>query len=148
VPTSLVVSYMGYKNEEISVYEVTDDELEISLTENFNILQGVVIVGYGTQKRENLSGSVSTVDVDNIKKGVGASVNSLLEGSTPGLTAVPACGQPGAGVSLRVRGGSSIQGGNEPLYVIDGFPVYNSKVSSGAIADSGMYSISSESIDP
>ena len=71
MPTSLVVSYMGYKNEEISVYEVTDDELEISLTENFNILQGVVIVGYGTQKRENLSGSVSTVDVDNIKKGGG-----------------------------------------------------------------------------
>lgn len=148
VPATLIVSYTGYKNEEVSIYEVTDDELEINLNENFNILQGVVIVGYGTQKRENLSGSISTVNVSDIQKGVSASVNSLLEGSTPGLTAVPASGQPGAGVSLRVRGGSSIQGGNEPLYVIDGFPVYNSKVSSGAIGDNGTYSISAESNDP
>lgn len=148
VPTTLVVSYTGYKKEEVSIFEVTDDNLEINLSENFNILQGVVIVGYGTQKRENLSGSVSTINVDNIKKGVGASVNSLLEGATPGLTAVPASGQPGAGVSLRVRGGSSIQGGNEPLYVIDGFPVYNNKVSSGAIGNNQMYIISAETTDP
>ena len=148
VPTTIVVSYTGYKNEEVSIFEVTDDNLEINLSENFNILEGVVVVGYGTQKRENLSGSVSTIDVDNIKKGVGASVNSLLEGATPGLTAVPASGQPGAGVSLRVRGGSSIQGGNEPLYVIDGFPVYNNKVSSGTFHDGGIYAISAESNDP
>ena len=131
VPTTIVASYTGYNNEEISIYEVTDDEIQIDLTENFNALQGVVVVGYGTQKKSDLTGSVSSVSLDKLNTNVTASVNSLLDGASAGLQVTPTSGQPGAGISLRIRGGASVQGGNEPLYVIDGLPVYNSNVSSG-----------------
>lgn len=147
-PTTLVASYTGYDKEEVDVYEVTDDVIEIDLTEDFNALDGVVVVGYGTQKKSELSGSVSNINVGDITKGVSASVNGLLEGVTAGLQATPTSGQPGAGVSLRIRGGSSVQGGNEPLYVIDGFPIYNENISSGAIPADANSSISASVSDP
>lgn len=152
VPTTIVASYTGYNNEEISIYEVTDDEIQIDLTENFNALQGVVVVGYGTQKRENLTGSIAAVNVEELKKGIGASVNGLLDGAIAGLQVTPTSGQPGAGSTLRIRGGSSVQGGNEPLYVIDGFPIYNQSSSSGVfnIKETGsqMGSPAHETTDP
>lgn len=147
-PATLVVSYTGYNNKEVDVYELTDDEIQVDLTENFNVLDGVVIVGYGTQKKSELSGAVSSVSLGDINKGVVASVNGLLDGAAAGLQATSTGGQPGAGVSIRIRGGSSVQGGNEPLYVIDGFPVYNENISSGAIASDVSSGISAVSNDP
>ena len=131
VPATIVASYTGYNSEEINIYEITEDEIQIELTENFNALQGVVVVGYGTQKKSDLAGSIASVNVDKLNTNVTASVNSLLDGASAGLQVTPTSGQPGAGISLRIRGGASVQGGNEPLYVIDGLPVYNSSVSSG-----------------
>ena len=131
VPTTIVASYTGYNNEEISIYEVTDDEIQIDLTENFNALQGVVVVGYGVQKKSSVSGAVSSINVSELNRNINASINNLLDGTTPGLQVVPTSGQPGGGISLRVRGSSSVQGGNEPLYVIDGFPIYNERIVSG-----------------
>ena len=57
VPATIVASYTGYNNEEINIYEITEDEIQIELTENFNALQGVVVVGYGTQKKSDLAGA-------------------------------------------------------------------------------------------
>lgn len=128
-PAIVVVSYAGYKKEEIDIFEITDDELPISLTEDFNALQGVVVVGYGTQKKSDLVGSVTSVSVSDLNKNVNSSLNNLLDGTASGLQVSPSSGQPGAGVSLRIRGASSVQGGSEPLYVIDGFPIYNESFS-------------------
>lgn len=133
-PAVVVASYTGYNSKEVEIYEVTDDELQIALSENFNAIEGVVIVGYGTQKKSGLSGSVASVNADDLAKGTAASVNNLLDGVTPGLQATPTGGQPGASVSIRIRGGSSVEGGNEPLYVIDGFPVYNESLSTGVLS--------------
>ena len=109
--------------------------LPVSLTEDFNALEGVVVIGYGTQKKADLAGSVTSVNVGELNKSTSASLNGLLNGTTPGLQATPTGGQPGAGISIRIRGGSSVQGGNEPLYVIDGFPIYNESITSGTFSD-------------
>ena len=136
VPATIVASYTGYNSEEINIYELTDDEIQIDLTENFNALQGVVVVGYGTQKKSDLAGAVSSVKLDDMKGTNVASFDGLLNGKSAGVQVTPTSGQPGGGVSIRVRGGSSVQGGNEPLYVIDGFPVYNSSASAGVLSGS------------
>ena len=136
VPTTIVASYTGYNNEEISIFEVTEDEILIEISENFNALQGVVVVGYGTQKKSDLAGAVSSVKLDDIKGTNAASLDGLLNGKSAGVQVTPTSGQPGGGMSIRVRGGSSVQGGNEPLYVIDGFPVYNSSATAGVLSGS------------
>ena len=136
VPTTIVASYTGYNNEEISIFEVTEDEILIEISENFNALQGVVVVGYGTQKKSDLAGAVSSVKLDDIKGTNAASFDGLLNGKSAGVQVTPTSGQPGGGISIRVRGGSSVQGGNEPLYVIDGFPVYNSSATAGVLSGS------------
>ena len=136
VPATIVASYTGYNSEEINIYEITEDEIQIDLTENFNALQGVVVVGYGTQKKSDLAGAVSSVKLDDIKGTNAASLDGLLNGKSAGVQVTPTSGQPGGGMSIRVRGGSSVQGGNEPLYVIDGFPVYNSSATAGVLSGS------------
>ena len=142
-PTALVVSYTGYNNEEIDVYEVTNDEIEVTLNENFNAIETVVVIGYGKQKKADLTGAVSAVNVDNLSKISASSFNSALGGSTAGIQVTPTTGQPGGGVSIRVRGGSSVQGGNEPLYVIDGFPIYSDNTSAGATTGSAINPLAS-----
>lgn len=136
VPATIVASYTGYNSEEINIYEITEDEIQIDLTENFNALQGVVVVGYGTQKKSDLAGAVSSVKLDDVKGTNAASLDGLLNGKSAGVQVTPTSGQPGGGMSIRVRGGSSVQGGNEPLYVIDGFPVYNSSATAGVLSGS------------
>ena len=136
VPATIVASYTGYNNEEINIFEITEDEIQIELTENFNALQGVVVVGYGTQKKSDLAGAVSSVKLDDVKGTNAASLDGLLNGKSAGVQVTPTSGQPGGGMSIRVRGGSSVQGGNEPLYVIDGFPVYNSSATAGVLSGS------------
>lgn len=124
LPVTLVVSYAGYVSQEIDIYETTDEELTIELTEDFNTLNDVVVIGYGTQKRQDVVSSISTVSKDLLKQPV-TSVESVLSGAVAGLNVTQTSGQPGAASILRIRGGNSITGGNEPLYVIDGFIVYN-----------------------
>lgn len=123
-PATLVISYTGYRKEEYDVFEVTNENLDIYLTEDFGALNEVVVIGYGTQKRQGLVSAISTVDKDLLKQPVG-SVESVLTGAVAGLNVTQTSGQPGAANIIRIRGGNSITGGNEPLYVIDGFIVYN-----------------------
>ncbi len=87
-------------------------------------LDQVVVVGYGTQKRSDLTGSVTSVQ-PNVDRTPITSVEQTLQGTAPGVQVTQASSAPGGGMSIRIRGGSSVNGNNEPLYVIDGFPVEN-----------------------
>ena len=92
-------------------------------------LDQVVVVGYGTQKRSDLTGSVSTV-TPNIDQTPTTSLEEALQGTAAGVQVTTASSAPGGGISIRVRGGSSVSGNNEPLYIIDGFPVENNPATS------------------
>ena len=134
LPVTLVVSNIGYKYQEIDVYEA--DPITIFLAEDQNRLSSVVVVGYGTQKRSDLTGSISSIPLE-LKGLPVVSAERLIQGAVSGAQVTQSTGQPGGGVSIRVRGGTSINAGNEPLYVIDGFPVYNGDATVDAGVTSG-----------
>jgi len=92
------------------------------------VLGDVVSIGYGTQKRQAITGSVATVDAPDANKGVVTNPTQMLEGRVAGVNVTQNNGEPGAGAQIRIRGGTSISGSNDPLYVIDGVPIDNSAV--------------------
>lgn len=123
-PASLLVSYIGYRTETIEVYENVEP-LIINLREGSGkLLNEVVVVGYGTRKRHELTSAISSISSERLQQ-VTPSVETVLSGSVAGLNVAQTSGQPGATSTIRIRGGNSITGGNEPLFVIDGFIVYN-----------------------
>ena len=122
-PLTLRVEYVGYRPLDVDVYDF-EEPVEISLIDNASKLDEVVVVGYGAQKRLELTSSISSVG-DELLKQQNTSVESALQGAVAGLNVTTTSGQPGAASIIRIRGGNSITGGNEPLYVIDGFIVYN-----------------------
>ncbi|HEX2209857.1 MAG TPA: TonB-dependent receptor [Longimicrobium sp.] len=89
------------------------------------LLQDVVVVGYGEQERRNVTGSVSTVNTRALEDAPVQSIDQLLQGTAAGVQVTQASSAPGGGISIRIRGSSSISGSSEPLYVIDGFPIEN-----------------------
>ena len=117
----LVFSFVGYSHQEVPVGNKTS--LEITLKADQRSLDEVVVVGYGTVKKSDLTGSVSSIKADEISAFPTANVMQALSGRAPGVQVKQNTGAPGAAVSVRIRGTNSIQGSNEPLYVIDGFPV-------------------------
>ena len=137
LPATITVSYIGYRPQEIEVYEASSETLVIPLIEDLNLLNEVVVVGYGTQKRGNFTGSLSSVSTEKLKTTPASSFDNALQGRAAGVQVTQTSGQPGAAITIRIRGGNSINGGNEPLYVIDGFPVYNSNSDIDAGAASG-----------
>jgi TonB-linked SusC/RagA family outer membrane protein len=122
-PATISVKYIGYKHSEIDVYEYTEPLL-IAIREDVNALNEVVVIGYGTQKRKELTGSVASVSPIALSQQT-LSFDKALGGSVAGLNVTQSSGQPGATSTIRIRGSNSITGGNEPLYVIDGLIVYN-----------------------
>jgi len=132
LPVTLLVSSVGYKSQEIDVYEA--EPTTIYLDEDQNRLSTIVVVGYGTQKRSDLVGSIATISTDSYKQVPISSLDNALQGKAAGVQVTQTSGEPGGSVSIRIRGGSSIQGGNEPLYVIDGFPFYNNTATAGVIS--------------
>ncbi|GHT31579.1 SusC/RagA family TonB-linked outer membrane protein [Bacteroidia bacterium] len=131
LPAVLNVTYAGYKEESLDIYEYDGTPLEILLAEDRNELNEVVVVGYGTQKRKELTGSVASVDKTALEQNAVA-FDALLSGAVAGLNVTQASGQPGAGTSIRIRGGNSINAANEPLYVIDGIIIYPRSTQTGA----------------
>ena len=121
----LEFSYIGYKTETV---EVTGAVLNVSLKEDSELLDEVVVVGYGTMKRSDLTGAVTSVSADEISKTVATSLDQVLQGRAAGVAVTQNSGAPGGGISVSIRGTNSLSG-NEPLYVIDGIPV------SGATGD-------------
>lgn len=142
-PFTLQVNLTGYQQQEIDIYELTGEPAEIVL-KTANVLDEVVVIGYGTQKKGDITGSVASVPQLALKQPI-SSFDRALQGAAAGVQVTQTSGQPGAAVSIRIRGGNSITGGNEPLYVIDGFPVYNSNAdaSSGVTAGPSINALSS-----
>ncbi|MDR3244953.1 MAG: TonB-dependent receptor [Prevotellaceae bacterium] len=121
-PTTVSVSYLGYRTVELEIYEYTEP-IVISLREDLNYLNEVVVVGYGTQKRKELTGAISTVSKSALQQ-VATSFDNLLGGAVAGLH-ITESGGPGSTFSARLRGTNSLSAGNEPLFVIDGVITYH-----------------------
>lgn len=117
----LVFSYIGYKSVEISVAGKT--RLDITLDEEAKGLQDVVVVGYGTQKKKDLTGSVAQVSSKDLQAVPVYNVGQALQGRASGVSVTNNSGAPGSRIQVRVRGGNSMIGSNDPLYVVDGFPI-------------------------
>ena len=134
-PAVLSITSTGYKKQEVDVYE--GGSIDIRLVENVERLNEVVVVGYGTQKRKELTGSVASVSKSHLEYNVSSSVDALLGGAVAGVNVTQSSGQPGSPASIRIRGGNSVNASNDPLYVIDGFPYFSdnstTKVGLGAI---------------
>ena len=123
LPQTLVVEYLGYGQQEIAVKD-DSKPLNIELSEDSELLSEVVIVGYGTQSRTKLTGSVTTIRADILETSKQATLDGALSGQVAGLAVTASSGQPGADSHIRIRGGNSVNASNEPLYVVDGFIYY------------------------
>ena len=115
---TIVVSFIGYVNQEIKI--TNQAKLDVTLKEDSEMLDEVVVVGYGTMKKSDLSGASVSMGEDKIKGSVITNLDQSLQGRAAGVTAVTTSGAPGSSSSIRVRGQATINAGAEPLYVIDG----------------------------
>ncbi|MDR3253048.1 MAG: TonB-dependent receptor [Tannerella sp.] len=130
-PAILSVSYLGYQTLEVTVGE-NSGTLTVSLHEDADILNEIVVIGYGTQRRKELTGSVASVSRSHLDYNVSNSVDALLGGTVAGVNVTQSSGQPGSSSNIRIRGGNSIHAANEPLYVIDGIIIYPRSTQTGA----------------
>ena len=119
----LVFSFVGYKSQEVKI--TNQSVLNIQLAVDAKSLEEIVVTGYGNQKKKDFLGSSSSIKSATIQEMPVVSVESAMQGRMTGVQVQQSSGQPGAGISIRVRGVTSIAGGNEPLFVIDGVPQYN-----------------------
>lgn len=117
----LEISYIGYRPQSIPVNNRTT--INITMEEDTELLEEVVVIGYGTVRKDDATGSVVAVDATKINRGLATSPSALLAGQVAGLSVVSSGGAPGSSSSIRIRGGSSMSASNDPLIVIDGVPV-------------------------
>ncbi|WP_293298863.1 SusC/RagA family TonB-linked outer membrane protein [Allomuricauda sp.] len=118
---TLVFSYIGYKTAEIAVNG--QSTINVTLEEDAQALDEVVIIGYGQTTVKDATGSVAAVTSEDFNGGVIASPEQLIQGKTAGVQITQASGEPGAGMNLRIRGSNSIRSNNNPLFVVDGVPL-------------------------
>lgn len=117
VGQTLEFSFVGYKTKSVKVTKA--GQLNVVISEDANMLDQVVVVGYGVMKRSDLTGSVASIDEKAIKQGVNTSIEQAMQGRIAGVAVTQNSGAPGGGISVQIRGINSLSG-NEPLYVIDG----------------------------
>lgn len=118
----LVVSYIGYKSQEVSVNGRST--INITLEEDAQALEEVVIIGYGTTTVKDATGSVSSVTSEEFNSGIIASPEQLIQGKTAGVNIQQTTGEPGAGIQINIRGANSVRANNNPLFVVDGVPLF------------------------
>ena len=137
---TLVFSYLGYKTREVVVSGKSI--LNVTLQEDSQVLDEIVVIGYGSQLKENISGSVSTVNTKALENIPQVGIDQLIQGRAAGVSVTQNSGQPGSSVSVRIRGVNTITGSSEPLYIIDGVPISgdsnNVGTSGRSIADNGI----------
>ena len=121
---TLVFSYVGYQTLEVAING--RETIEIELEAQSVLGDELVVVGYGTQRRADVTGSITTVSSDKFNQGVVSSPEQLLQGKVPGLSVTAQGGQPGAPQTISIRGLGSLRTGSGPLYVIDGVAIDNS----------------------
>ncbi len=131
---TLKFSYIGYKTQEIPLNGKTN--LAVVLVAAHAALDEIVVIGYGAVSKSDLTGSVSSIKAEDLTKGANVNLQQALQGRTPGVQIYQKSGEPGAAMSVQIRGITSITGNNAPLYVIDGMPV-NDAVAVGSASVAG-----------
>ncbi|WP_185716308.1 TonB-dependent receptor [Larkinella knui] len=131
----LVFSFVGYQSQEITVR--SQSVLTVRLEADEKSLNEVVVVGYGSVKKRDLTGAVSSISATEVKSQPVSGLNQALQGRAAGVQVTQSSNSPGGGVTIRIRGGNSISANNEPLYVIDGFPVSSSTSFPGGPTNTG-----------
>jgi len=137
----LVFNFVGFQSERVQVGDQT--VIDVALEEQVAQLDEIVVTGYSAQRREAITGSVSEVDVEEANVGQTEGPQDLLRGRVAGVNVSDNSGEPGAAADVRIRGNSSITGGNDPLYVIDGVPISNTSVVPGGSSAGGVTSSNS-----
>lgn len=117
----IVISFIGYKTQELPAAPT----MNVVLKDDSEVLEDVVVIGYGSVKKSDLSGSVVAVKAEEMNRGAVTSPQELIMGKVPGLSVAQPNGQPEGGSTIRIRGGASLNASNDPLIVIDGIPVSN-----------------------
>lgn len=145
----LEFTYIGYVSQQIAVNGRAT--LNVVMTEDSQALEEVIVVGYGTVKKSDLTGAVSSIKSEELQKLPMTSIDQGIQGRAAGVQVTSASGAPGGQVSIRVRGGNSLSSGNGPLFVIDGFPIAAGGraegYQSGSLADNGMATINPNDIE-
>lgn len=145
----LVFSFVGYAPKEVVIGNNTN--LNVKIESSTKTLDDVVVVGYGSQIKRNLATATSRVSAGELKNAVITTVDQALQGRTTGVQVVETSGEPGAATVVRIRGNNSLSGNNEPLYVIDGFPMPPYREASanfyGSYAQNGLYGINPNDIE-
>lgn len=120
---TLIISYIGYKTQEVKATA----SMNLTLQEDNEVLEEVVVIGYGSVKRKDVTTAVSTVSTDDLQQRPILSAGQAIQGKAAGVSVIQPTGQPGGDMAIRVRGTTSFNGSNDPLYVVDGVPVDNIK---------------------
>ncbi|QGY42562.1 SusC/RagA family TonB-linked outer membrane protein [Maribellus comscasis] len=120
---TLVFSFVGMVTQEIEVGK--QNTIDVTMVVDAIGIDEVVAIGYGSVKKSDITGSISSIKAEDNYSGVQVSVDQMLKGKTAGVSVSTVSSEPGGGVTIRIRGANSITAGNEPLYVIDGFPISN-----------------------
>lgn len=141
----IAISYIGYEKKSVDVKGKSD--VRIVLEEDGKMLDDLVVVGYGTQKRSDLTGSVASIRMEEIQKAPVKSIDEALAGRIAGVQVVSTEGQPGSAIEIVIRGGNSVSSNNSPLYVIDGFPVESTEGEARSNPLDGIDPADIESID-
>lgn len=128
--TTLVFSYVGMVTQEVFVDDKTT--INVILDEDAELLDEIVVVGYGTMKKSDVNAAISSIKSEDLITVSSPEISSLLQGRAAGITVLPSSAQPGGWVNILIRGAGSTGAGNDPLYVIDGFPIVNSSASPGS----------------
>jgi TonB-linked SusC/RagA family outer membrane protein len=123
---TLIITYVGYARQVVPVG--SQSALQIAMQQSAASLNELVVIGYGTQQKKDLTGSIATVNAKDFQQGVISTPDQLIQGKIPGVVITPTSGMPGAGGVIRIRGGASLNASNDPLIVIDGVPLANSGI--------------------
>jgi len=140
----LVFSFIGYKTKEVPI---TGQTVNVSLDEENNTLSEVIVVGYGTQNKRDVTGSIARVTAEDLKDKPLTTVESALQGKAPGVFINSSSGKLGQALQIRVRGISSISASNQPLFVIDGVPIVTEALGTYTEADNPLAAISPDDIE-
>lgn len=126
--SELHISYIGYEAKDV---QISSSAMQIKMNPDNELLDEVVVVGYGTVKKDDLTGSVSAIKPDEFNRGAKSTAQDALVGKVAGVNVVSSSGAPGSGSTIRIRSGASLSASNDPLIVIDGVPVDNSSIEGG-----------------
>lgn len=120
----IVISFIGYKTQEVPAAAT----LNVTLQDDAEVLDDVVVIGYGSVKKNDATGSVTAIKPDELSKGITTNAQDMLTGKVAGVSVISNDGTPGGGAQIRIRGGSSLNASNDPLIVIDGLAIDNSGI--------------------